>query len=45
MFSALLKWPLSESPNCSIFMLSKGILWSDDGILAFAPEGKATFGR
>ena len=26
-------------------MLAKGILWSDDGILAFAPEGEATFGR
>jgi len=27
------------------FMIAKGILWSDDGILAFAPEGEATFGR
>ena len=27
------------------FMVAKGILWSDDGILAFAPEGEATFGR
>ena len=27
------------------FMLNKGILWSDDGILGFAPEGEATFGR
>ena len=27
------------------FMVTKGLLWSDDGILAFAPEGEATFGR
>ena len=27
------------------FMVTKGILWSDNGILAFAPEGEATFGR
>ena len=27
------------------FMITKGIIWSDDGILAFAPEGEATFGR
>lgn len=27
------------------YMVAKGILWSDDGILAFAPEGEATFGR
>ena len=27
------------------FMVTNGILWSDDGILAFAPEGEATFGR
>nr|WP_197998734.1 DEAD/DEAH box helicase [Gimesia aquarii] len=27
------------------FMIAKGILWSDNGILAFAPEGEATFGR
>jgi ATP-dependent helicase Lhr and Lhr-like helicase len=27
------------------FMVAKGILWSDDGILAFAPEGESTFGR
>lgn len=27
------------------FMITKGILWSDNGILAFAPEGEATFGR
>jgi len=26
-------------------MVEKGILWSDDGILAFAPEGENTFGR
>jgi ATP-dependent Lhr-like helicase len=26
-------------------MVDKGILWSDDGILAFAPEGENTFGR
>ena len=26
-------------------MLDKGILWSDNGILAFAPEGENTFGR
>lgn len=26
-------------------MVAKGILWSDDGILAFAPEGENTFGR
>ncbi len=27
------------------FMVEKEILWSDDGILAFAAEGEATFGR
>lgn len=27
------------------FMIGKGILWSDNGILAFAPEGENTFGR
>ena len=27
------------------FMVANEILWSDDGILAFAPEGEATFGR
>lgn len=27
------------------YMIAKGILWSDDGILAFAPEGENTFGR
>jgi ATP-dependent Lhr-like helicase len=26
-------------------MIQKGFLWSDGGILAFAPEGEATFGR
>lgn len=26
-------------------MVAKGILWSDNGILAFAPEGENTFGR
>lgn len=26
-------------------MVARGILWSDEGILAFAPEGEATFGR
>jgi len=26
-------------------MISKGILWSDHGILAFAPKGESTFGR
>ena len=26
-------------------MIAKGLLWSDDGILAFAPEGEAAFGR
>jgi len=27
------------------FMITKGILWSDNGILAFAPEGENVFGR
>ena len=27
------------------FMIAKGILWSDNGILAFAPEGENVFGR
>lgn len=27
------------------FMIAKGILWSDNGTLAFAPEGENTFGR
>ena len=27
------------------FMVSKGILWSDNGILGFAPEGESLFGR
>ena len=27
------------------YMVGRGILWSDDGILAFAPEGESTFGR
>lgn len=27
------------------FMIERGILWSDNGILAFAPEGENTFGR
>ena len=27
------------------FMVEKGILWDDHGILGFAPEGEATFGR
>ena len=27
------------------FMVSKRILWSDNGILAFAPEGESLFGR
>lgn len=26
-------------------MIEKGILWSDGGVLAFAPEGESTFGR
>jgi ATP-dependent helicase Lhr and Lhr-like helicase len=26
-------------------MVERGILWSDNGILAFAPEGESTFGR
>ena len=26
-------------------MIAKGILWSDSGVLAFAPEGETTFGR
>jgi len=26
-------------------MLEKGIIWSDNGILSFAPEGENTFGR
>jgi len=31
-------------PELIEFMVAKGISWSDDGILAFAPEGEATFG-
>jgi ATP-dependent Lhr-like helicase len=27
------------------FMLSLGVLWSDDGVLSFAPEGEAKYGR
>ena len=27
------------------FMVSKGILWCDNGILGFAPEGESLFGR
>jgi len=27
------------------FMIAKGILWSDNGVLAFAPEGESTYGR
>ncbi|MGM0485455.1 MAG: DEAD/DEAH box helicase [Planctomycetota bacterium] len=27
------------------FMVTTGIIWSDDGILGFAPEGEAKFGR
>ena len=27
------------------YMVAKGILWSDGGVLAFAPEGESTFGR
>ena len=27
------------------FMIATGILWSDDGILSFAPEGEAKYGR
>lgn len=27
------------------YMVGKGLLWSDDGVLAFAPEGENTFGR
>ena len=27
------------------YMVAKNILWSDNGILAFAPEGENTFGR
>jgi ATP-dependent Lhr-like helicase len=27
------------------FMLSSGVLWSDDGLLSFAPEGEAEYGR
>lgn len=27
------------------FMVARGILWSDNGILAFAPEGENIFGR
>lgn len=27
------------------FMLSSGVLWSDNGLLSFAPEGEARYGR
>ena len=27
------------------FMLGSGVLWSDDGVLSFAPEGEAKYGR
>lgn len=27
------------------YMIAKLILWSDDGIISFAPEGESTFGR
>ncbi len=27
------------------FMVSSGVLWSDDGLLSFAPEGEAEYGR
>ncbi|MFO0875946.1 MAG: helicase-related protein [Gemmataceae bacterium] len=27
------------------FMTRSGVLWSDDGVLSFAPEGEATYGR
>jgi len=27
------------------YMIAKGILWSDDGIVSFAPEGESIFGR
>ena len=40
----------TEMPHESIsaiveYMLSKGILWSDNGILAFGPEGESQYGR
>lgn len=27
------------------FMIRSGVLWSDDGVLSFAPEGEAKYGR
>ena len=27
------------------YMLGSGVLWSDDGVLSFAPEGEAKYGR
>lgn len=41
-FAQMLPERISELVD---FMVARGILWSDDGILAFAPEGEATFGR
>ncbi|QGJ70868.1 ATP-dependent RNA helicase RhlE [Planctomycetales bacterium 10988] len=41
-FSEMSKEKITELVE---FMVAKGILWSDNGILAFAPEGENTFGR
>lgn len=37
--------PLERVTELVEFMIARGILWSDNGILAFAPEGEKGFGR
>ena len=43
--SGFLEIPKERITELVEFMVAKGILWSDNGILAFAPEGENTFGR
>jgi len=42
---AFAQMPLDRVAELVEFMVAKGILWNDNGILAFAPEGDSTFGR
>jgi ATP-dependent Lhr-like helicase len=42
---AFARMPVDSVSAVVEFMLSEGLLWRDNGILAFAPKGESTFGR
>jgi len=42
---AFAEMPPQAVADLVAFMLRSGVLWDDNGVLSFAPEGEATYGR